>query len=144
MRVVVQKCLTASVTINNKLYNKIAKGYMLLVGFTAGDNSKVIDWMVNKISNLRIFEDNQGIMNLSIKDIHGEILSISQFTLYGDALNGNRPSYIKALNGREAIILYQEFNSKMNKLIPTKTGIFGADMKVNLINDGPTTIILDK
>jgi D-tyrosyl-tRNA(Tyr) deacylase len=144
MRVVVQKCLRASVTIDNKIYNKINNGYMLLVAFTQGDDASKINWMINKITHLRIFEDVNNVMNLSILDVKGEILSISQFTLYGDATNGNRPSYTKALNGTEAIHLYEEFNNKMNSYIPTKTGIFGADMKVELINNGPTTIILEK
>lgn len=144
MRVVVQKCLQASVIIDNKVYNKIDKGFMLLVGFTEGDNSSKIDWMINKISNLRVFEDDNKVMNLSIKDVKGEILSISQFTLYGDATKGNRPSYTKALKGDIAIKLYDEFNMKMKKIIPTFPGIFGSDMKVSLINLGPTTIILDK
>jgi D-tyrosyl-tRNA(Tyr) deacylase len=144
MRVVVQKCLRASVTIDNKIYNKINNGYMLLVAFTQGDDASKINWMINKITHLRIFEDVNNVMNLSILDVKGEILSISQFTLYGDATNGNRPSYTKALNGTEAIHLYEEFNNKMNSYVPTKTGIFGADMKVELINNGPTTIILEK
>ena len=144
MIVVVQKCLKASVTIDTKIYNEIEKGYMLLVAFTQEDNSNKIDWMVNKITNLRIFEDQNNVMNLSILDVKGAVLSISQFTLYGDATNGNRPSYSKALNGAEAINLYEEFNNKLNKLVPTKTGIFGSDMKVELINNGPTTIILEK
>lgn len=144
MRVVVQKCLRASVTIDNKVYNEINNGYMLLVAFTQGDDASKINWMINKITHLRIFEDVNNVMNLSILDVKGEILSISQFTLYGDATNGNRPSYTKALNGTEAIHLYEEFNNKMNSYIPTKTGIFGADMKVELINNGPTTIILEK
>ncbi len=144
MRVVVQKCLKASVTINNSVYNEIKQGYMLLVAFTQNDSSTNIDWMVNKIAHLRIFEDENNVMNLSITDVKGEILSISQFTLYGDATNGNRPSYTKALNGDEAIHLYEEFNEKLNKIIPTKTGIFGSDMKIDLINNGPTTIILEK
>ena len=144
MRVVVQKCLKASVTIDNKVYNEINNGYMLLVAFTQGDDASKIDWMINKITHLRIFEDVNNVMNLSILDVKGEILSISQFTLYGDATNGNRPSYTKALNGTEAIHLYEEFNNKMNSYVPTKTGIFGADMKVELINNGPTTIILEK
>ena len=144
MRVVVQKCLKASVTINNSVYNEIKEGYMLLVAFTQNDNSTNIDWMVNKIAHLRIFEDENNVMNLSILDVKGEVLSISQFTLYGEATNGNRPSYTKALNGNEAIHLYEEFNEKLNKIIPTKTGIFGSDMKIELINNGPTTILLEK
>ena len=100
--------------------------------------------MVNKVTNLRIFEDENDIMNLSVKDVGGEILSISQFTLYGDAKKGNRPSYIEALNGEEATKLYDLFNKKLNEVIHTETGIFGADMKVSLVNDGPTTILLEK
>ena len=100
--------------------------------------------MVKKITNLRIFNDENNIMNKSVKDINGEILSVSQFTLYGDTTNGNRPSYTKALKGEEAIILYDLFNKKLNEIIKTKTGIFGADMKIESINDGPVTIIIEK
>jgi D-tyrosyl-tRNA(Tyr) deacylase len=144
MRVVVQKCLSASVKVNNNTINEIGKGLMLLVAFTDNDNEKNIDWMVNKIVHLRIFEDDKGVMNLSLLDVKGSILSISQFTLYGDATNGNRPSYKKALNGNEAINLYELFNNKLNNYALTKPGVFGADMKVSLINDGPTTILLEK
>lgn len=145
MRVIVQKCLEASVTVDGNLINKIGKGLSLLVGFTEGDNASDIDYMVKKITNLRIFEDENDVMNLSILDIPGpkEILSISQFTLYADTKKGNRPSYINALKGEEAIKLYELFNQKLNEIIPTKPGIFGADMKVMTINDGPTTILLD-
>lgn len=145
MRVIVQKCLEASVTVDGNLINKIGKGLSLLVGFTQGDNASDIDYMVKKITNLRIFEDENDVMNLSILDIPNpkEILSISQFTLYADTKKGNRPSYINALKGEEAIKLYELFNQKLNEIIPTKSGVFGADMKVMTINDGPTTIILD-
>ncbi len=145
MRVVVQKCLEASVTVDGKLVNKIGRGLSLLVGFTQGDTERDIDYMVKKITNLRIFEDENDVMNLSILDIEGnkEILSISQFTLYANTQKGNRPSYIEALKGEESIKLYELFNQKLNEIIPTKTGIFGADMKVMTINDGPTTILLD-
>lgn len=145
MRVIVQKCLEASVTVDGNLINKIGKGLSLLVGFTQGDNASDIDYMVKKITNLRIFEDENDVMNLSILDIPNpkEILSISQFTLYADTKKGNRPSYINALKGEEAIKLYELFNQKLNEIIPTKPGIFGADMKVMTINDGPTTILLD-
>ena len=118
---------------------------MLLVGFTEGDSSKEIDWMVDKVINLRIFEDENDVMNKSLLDIKGNILSISQFTLYGDASKGRRPSYIKALGGDKATLLYDEFNNKLReKGIEVGTGIFGADMKVSLINDGPVTILLEK
>ena len=143
MRVVVQKVIESSVTIDNKLYNSINNGLMVLVGFTEGDNSSDIDYIVRKIVNLRIFDDENGVMNKSVLDVNGEILSISQFTLYAYTKKGNRPSYIKALKGELSTKLYDEFNQKLNSFIPTKTGIFGADMKIELINDGPTTIIID-
>lgn len=143
MKVVVQKVLSSSVTIDNKVYNSIDRGLMVLVGFTQGDDSTDIDYIVRKVANLRIFEDENGVMNKSVLDVGGSVLSISQFTLYGDARKGNRPSYINALNGELSTKLYDEFNQKLNELVPTKTGIFGADMLVSLVNDGPTTIIID-
>ena len=144
MRVIVQKVINSSCEVDNKIINEINKGLMVLVGFTNTDSIKEIEWMAKKIANLRIFEDNNNIMNLSVIDIGGSILSISQFTLYADATKGNRPSYIKALNSEEAIKLYNLFNKELNKYVTTKEGLFGADMKINLINDGPTTIILEK
>lgn len=144
MRVLVQKCLSASVSIDNKVHNNIKKGLVVFVGFTDNDNSEKIDYMINKIPKLRIFEDENGVMNKSLLDVQGEILSISQFTLYGDASNGNRPSYVKAMKREKATILYDEFNKKLNDLVPTKTGVFGADMKIALINDGPTTLLLER
>lgn len=144
MRVIVQKSLKASVSIDGKIYNEIPRGLVLLVGFTEGDSFDQITYMAKKVANLRIFEDENDVMNKSILDVGGEILSISQFTLYGDASKGNRPSYIKALNGELATTLYDEFNNEMNRYVPVKTGIFGADMKVSLINDGPCTIILER
>ena len=143
MKVIVQRCKNANVKIANEMYNKIDKGLVLLVGFTTDDTIKDIDYCVRKIINLRIFDDEEGIMNKSILDKDGEILSISQFTLYGDIKKGNRPSYIKALEPNEATKLYDIFNEKLNMFVETKTGIFGADMKVNLTNDGPVTIIID-
>lgn len=143
MKVVVQRVKSSSVTIDNKLYNSINKGLMILVGFTEGDNTSDIDYIVKKIVNLRIFDDESGIMNKSIIDIKGSILSISQFTLYADTKKGNRPSYINALNGNIATKLYDEFNNKLKNFVNTKTGIFGSDMQVSLINDGPVTIIID-
>ena len=143
MKVVIQRSKNSSVSINNKIYNKIDKGLVVLSCFTEGDSIEDINYIVKKITNLRIFDDENGIMNKSVIDTNGSILSISQFTLYADTKKGNRPSYIKALNGESAIKLYEEFNNKLNDIIPTKTGVFGADMKVELINDGPITIIID-
>ena len=143
MKVIVQRVKSSSVTIDNKLYNSIDKGLMVLVGFTEGDNTSDIDYIVKKIVNLRIFDDESGVMNKSIIDIEGSILSISQFTLYADTKKGNRPSYINALNGSIATKLYDEFNNKLKNFVNTKTGIFGSDVQVSLINDGPVTIIID-
>ncbi len=143
MRVVVQKCLESSVSVDGNVVSSIGKGLMVLVGFTDGDSVKDIDYLVNKVVNLRIFEDDKGVMNLSVKDVSGSILCVSQFTLYGDCSRGNRPSYIKAMKGEDSIKLYDLFCDKLNSFIPTKKGVFGADMKVSLINDGPTTIIID-
>ena len=144
MKVVVQRALDASVTVDEKTTGKIDKGLLLLVGFTSTDTSKEIDWMVQKILNLRIFDDENGIMNLSVQDVKGKILSISQFTLYADTHKGNRPSYVKALGGTEASKLYDLFNKKLGEHIHVETGIFGADMEVTLTNMGPTTIMLEK
>lgn len=144
MKVVVQRVKEANVKVDEKVVGEIDYGYMLLVSFTQGDNLKIIDYMVNKIINLRIMDDENHIMNKSILDIKGSILSISQFTLYGDATKGNRPSYIKALRGEEAVKLYDIFNEKLSNYLKVEKGIFGADMKVSLINDGPVTIILEK
>ena len=145
MRVVVQGSKFSSVTINDIVNGQINSGLTLLVGFTYNDNEKVIDYMVDKVINLRIFDDENGVMNKSLLETSGSILSISQFTLYGDASKGRRPSYIKALRGEEAIILYDTFNKKLReKGIDVQTGIFGAEMFVNILNDGPVTILLEK
>ena len=143
MRVVIQKVKKSNVVIDNKIYNSINQGLMVLVGFTEGDNSSDIDYIVKKIVNLRIFDDECGVMNKSVLDINGEILSISQFTLYADTKKGNRPSYVNALKSEFATKLYDEFNSKLKNIITTKTGVFGADMQIELVNDGPTTIVID-
>lgn len=143
MRVVIQKCLKSSVSVDNKLVSSIENGLMVLVGFTHDDNESDIDYMVNKVTNLRIFEDENGVMNKSLVDESGEILCISQFTLYGNTDKGNRPSYIDAMGGEKASILYDKFCDKLNSIRPTKKGVFGADMKVSLVNDGPTTIIIN-
>ncbi len=144
MRVIVQRAKEASVSVDSKIVGKIGYGYMLLVGFTEGDNDDIISFMVKKILNLRIMDDENGVMNKSILDTGGEILSISQFTLYGDATKGNRPSYIKALPGPQSTILYDKFNEELSKYIHVEKGVFGANMQVSLINDGPTTILLEK
>ena len=144
MKVLVQRCDRASVTVENKVVGKIDKGMMILVGFTDTDTSINIDYMVDKVLNLRIYDDEQGVMNKSILDTGGSILSVSQFTLYADTKKGRRPSYVNALNGEKATILYDEFNEKLRKHIHVETGIFGAEMKVELINDGPVTIMLEK
>ena len=143
MRVLVQRSLNSNVKVNDKVVGEIAKGLVLLVGFTYGDNEDNINKMVKKVLNLRIFDDENGVMNKSVLDVNGTILSVSQFTLYADTKKGNRPSYIKALNGDEAIILYDLFNKELKKYIDVQTGIFGADMKVNIMNDGPVTIFLE-
>ena len=145
MKVLVQRSLASSVSINNKIVGKIDKGLVLLVGFTYEDNEEIIDKMVKKVINLRIFDDENGVMNKSLLDTNGSILSISQSTLYANTKKGNRPSYINALGGEEAVLLYDKFNDKLRKCgLETEEGIFGEDMKVSLINDGPVTIILEK
>lgn len=144
MRLVIQRSKEASVTVSNKVVGQINEGLVILVGFTDGDNEKVIDKMISKVINLRIFDDENGIMNRSLLDVGASILSVSQFTLYADTRKGRRPSYIKALRGEEAIILYDKWNENLRKTgINIETGIFGADMKVALINDGPITIFMD-
>ena len=143
MKVLVQRSKNSKVTINEKLNGEIDHGYVLFVGFTNGDNEIIIDKMINKILNLRIFEDENEKMNLSILDTNGSILSISQFTLYANTKEGRRPSFTYALNPTEASKLYDLFNKKLKEKIHTETGIFGADMKVEIYNDGPVTIMLD-
>lgn len=144
MKIVVQRSKFSSVTVDKKVVGQINKGMVLLVGFTEGDDSSTIDYMIKKILNLRIYDDEFGVMNKNIIDHGGSVLSISQFTLYGDASKGNRPSYIRALCGQKAKILYDEFNEKLSKSIEVQTGIFGADMQVSIENDGPVTIILER
>ena len=144
MRVLVQRSGEASVIVNNKDIGHIKSGLVLFVGFTEGDNIDNIKFLVNKVINLRIFPDENDVMNKSILDFGGEILSISQFTLYADTKKGHRPSYIKALGGEEAIRLYEQFNEELGKHIHVETGKFGADMTVNITNIGPTTIMLEK
>lgn len=143
MKVVVQRCKNSSVEVDGKLISKIDKGLMVLVGFTHDDTKKDMEYLVNKVVNLRVFEDENGVMNKSIIDEDGEILCVSQFTLYGDASKGNRPSYINAMRPEEATKMYDEYCEMLNEKVPTKKGVFGADMKVSLINDGPVTIIIE-
>lgn len=144
MKVVVQRCSNAKCVVDNKTISEIDNGFMLLVGFTDSDNKDTIIKMVNKIVNLRIFPDNNGVMNLSILDTKGSILSISQFTLYADTTKGNRPSYIKAMSGTKAKLLYEYFNKCLNEYVPCFGGVFGAHMEISLTNMGPTTIILER
>lgn len=144
MRVLVQKCRNASVSVSGKIVGRCDFGLMLLVGFTEGDDVSNISYLVNKVLKLRIFEDENGVMNRSVMDVDGSILSVSQFTLYGDTSKGNRPSYIKALNGERAKELYDSFNQELSKSISVQTGEFGADMEVSFTNLGPTTILLER
>ena len=145
MKVLVQRVTSANVKVNNKVVGEINKGLLLFVGFTQSDTTKEIDYMVDKVINLRIFDDENGVMNKSLLDTEGSILSVSQFTLYADSSKGRRPSYINALNGDKAIVLYDEFNKKLKeKNVKVEAGIFGAYMQVELINDGPITIMLEK
>ncbi len=145
MRVVIQRVTNASVTINKKKVANINTGLLVLLGIVEGDDKNDIDWLVNKILNLRIFPDDNGIMNRSILQIEGEAIVVSQFTLHASTKKGNRPSYIKAARPEIAIPLYEIFVAELNALIKTdvQTGQFGADMKVELCNDGPVTIIID-
>lgn len=145
MRLLVQRSKNASVTIDGNVHGKIDSGLVVLVGFTHTDTEAEIDYLVDKLLHLRIFDDENGVMNRSLLDVGGEILSISQFTLYADTKKGRRPSYVAALNGNDATKLYDLFNQKIKeKGVKIETGIFGSDMKVALINDGPITILLEK
>ncbi len=143
MKVVIQRVKEASVSVNNKLFNEIKQGYLILVGFTHDDTIEDIDKIVKKIINLRVFADEEGKMNKNIIEVNGSILSISQFTLYANTKKGNRPSFVKAMAPTKALKLYNLFNRELNKEVNTLPGMFGADMQINLINDGPVTIILD-
>ena len=139
MKFIVQKVEKAKVEVDGKVVGKINKGFMVLIGV------KENDYLVNKLINLRIFEDEQEKMNLSLKDVNGELLLVSQFTLYGDTKNGNRPSFIEAARPEEANKMYEYIIEKCKeKIVKVETGVFGAKMKVSLINDGPTTIIMEK
>jgi D-tyrosyl-tRNA(Tyr) deacylase len=145
MKVVIQRVSHASVTIEEKTVANIQKGLLIFVGVEAEDNGEDIDWLVNKIINLRIFADAHDVMNLSVKDIHGEIIVVSQFTLHASTKKGNRPSYLKAAKPEISIPMYESFVRELEIALGKKvqTGIFAADMKVSLLNDGPVTIIID-
>ena len=145
MRVLLQRVNHAQVKIDGEIVNKIQKGYLLLVGFAPDDTSDKIDYLVHKITNLRVFVSEPGKMNLGLKDVNGEILSVSQFTLYADVKKGNRPGFSNAAKPDLAQPLYEEFNQKLAATgIHVETGHFGADMKVELENDGPVTIMYEK
>ena len=144
MRVVLQRVAHASVTVEEKVIGKIQRGFLLLVGVTHDDAMEDMEYLVRKIVQMRIFEDEDGKLNRSIQDIGGEILSVSQFTLYADTKKGNRPSFSKAAPGDVALKMFEQFNGLLRDTgIPVETGQFGADMKVDLLNDGPVTILLD-
>ena len=144
MRVVVQRVKHASVTINGTVNVKINNGFLVLLGVQSTDSEQDVDYLVKKVTNLRIFSDENDKMNLSLKDVNGELLIVSQFTLYANCKEGNRPSFVEAAKPDVAIPLYEYFVSECKKIIPVvETGIFGADMKVDLLNDGPVTIIMD-
>ncbi|MBR5469811.1 MAG: D-tyrosyl-tRNA(Tyr) deacylase [Paludibacteraceae bacterium] len=145
MRLVIQRVKEASVTVNKELISKVQKGLLILIGIEDNDADEDIDWLANKVVNLRIFDDENGVMNKSIKDAYGDILVVSQFTLFASTKKGNRPSYIKASRPDFAIPMYEKFCDKLKILLDKdiKKGIFGADMQVFLINDGPVTILID-
>ena len=143
MRIIVQRVKKAQVSIEGQVQGEINQGLLLLVGVGPEDQKEDLDYSVRKLINMRIFADAEGKMNLSVKDIEGEILSISQFTLFADTKKGNRPAFTGAAKPDMAEALYQEFNQELAKEVPVQTGIFGADMQVELVNDGPVTIILD-
>ena len=144
MRVLVQRSGKSNVVVDNKTTGKIDNGLVLLVGFTEGDSLDTISYLAKRVVNLRIFDDENGVMNKSILEVGGSILSISQFTLYADTHKGNRPSYIQAMKGEEATKLYDLFNEELRKYVEVETGIFGADMTVSITNLGPVTIWLEK
>ena len=145
MKTVVQRCSRAEVRIGGETVGKIGQGFMLLVGITHEDTEKEVEWMAKKVAALRVFEDDEGKMNRAIHEVNGAILSISQFTLYGDARKGNRPSFVQAARPEVAEPLYNRFNTLLRDQygLTVETGVFGADMQVDFINDGPVTILLE-
>ncbi|MFR6445582.1 MAG: D-aminoacyl-tRNA deacylase [Streptococcus sp.] len=143
MKLVIQRVKSASVSIDGQVYNAIQQGLLLLVGVGPEDGQKDLEYAVRKVSQMRIFSDEEGKMNRSVKDIQGEILSVSQFTLFADTKKGNRPAFTGAAKPDMAEAFYQEFNQELAKEVSVEAGVFGADMQVELVNDGPVTIILD-
>lgn len=144
MKVVVQRVLSSSVEVNHKIVGNIDRGLTLLIGFHKSDDIAKLDKLIQKIIHLRIFDDSNQVMNQSVLDIDGQVLSISQFTLYADTKKGNRPGYSQAMSKDKAVQLYNEFNRRLGKYIEVQTGIFGSNMKLKIENDGPVTIILEE
>lgn len=145
MKLVIQTVKNANCTVEGKVVSEIGHGYMILVGIGQNDNEKIVEKMAQKVFKLRVFEDGDGKMNLNLQSINGEVLSISQFTLYADTAKGNRPSFTDAMNGEKAIALYEYFNQCLSDLgIKVSKGVFGAHMEIGLINDGPKTFIIEE
>ena len=145
MRILIQRVKKASVTIEGKVISLINNGLLLFIGITEDDTQEDIQWLTKKVANIRLFDDENGVMNLSVMDVNGEILAVSQFTLMASTKKGNRPSYIKAAKPEISVPLYEQFCTEMELAVnkPIKRGVFGADMKVELLNDGPVTIFID-
>ncbi len=145
MKIVLQRVSEASVTVDEKVIGEIGRGFLLLLGIEQADEESDIEWLVNKISKMRLFEDREGVMNFSLQEVDGDALVVSQFTLHASTKKGNRPSYIKAARPEQAVCFYEQFCEKLAEEIPGKlaTGRFGAEMKVSLVNDGPVTIVID-
>lgn len=145
MKVLVQRVLEASVSVDNKIVSKIDKGLLLFIGIGKEDQIETTKWLAEKVSHLRIFSDENGKMNRSLKEVNGKALVVSQFTLYGNCLNGRRPDFIQAMGGPDAKGIYEQFLLELRKKeIPTEAGLFGEDMKIFLINDGPVTLLIEK
>lgn len=143
MRVVIQRVTEASLEIDGAVHSEISRGLVVLLGIEHTDSQEDVDYLVAKLLNLRIFNDAEGKMNLSLQEVHGELLVVSQFTLHASTKKGNRPSYIRAARPEHAVPLYESFIKGCQILLPTKTGVFGADMKISIVNDGPVTICMD-
>lgn len=145
MKILIQRVTKASVIVENKVVGKIGKGFLVFLGITHNDSEREAQFLADKVANLRVFEDSEGKMNLSLKDVKGAALIVSQFTLYGDAIKGRRPSFTDAAKSEKAIPLYEYFISEVKRNgIKTETGIFGANMEVSLVNSGPVTILIEK